>query len=340
MIQVNHLLVRVARAPGARFTSLGERPTHAPMRLHPRPSRRVPEDCWYEDAFQFFNSLVVETWQDCRGEHELSVDRSRDLASASIEQPSDYRDQPPNRTDLGKSRMKRLSESRCYLCGRPVRKYSVDPGETPPPDHLTRDHVPPAGLFPDPKPSNLLTVPCCYQCNNRKSSFEERLRILATIPFDRNQAGAKIAAEKVFAGTLARGSQIDFIGEMLRSMRPIPGHPELQRITVDATEWKLGMIRIVKGLLAALFPEYEVDGSVFGAMDLRPVATEEQLRAMAVLKNAKHLERGSGVFHAWYHVEPEPLAGCWMLAFYECLGFLVYHTKEPGSHPLWRDAVR
>jgi len=69
VIQVNHLLVRVVRAPGARFASRGRSPEHFPMRLHPIASRLAPKDCWYGDALEFANCLVVETWKDCVGEH-------------------------------------------------------------------------------------------------------------------------------------------------------------------------------------------------------------------------------------------------------------------------------
>ena len=31
---------------------------------------------------------------------------------------------------------------------------------------LSRDHIPPKGLFPSPRPSNLITVKACMQCNN------------------------------------------------------------------------------------------------------------------------------------------------------------------------------
>ena len=34
----------------------------------------------------------------------------------------------------------------------------------------TNDHVPPRGLFREPRPSNLITVPACFQCNNSFSA--------------------------------------------------------------------------------------------------------------------------------------------------------------------------
>ena len=41
---------------------------------------------------------------------------------------------------------------------------------------LTRDHVFPDGLFPPPKPTNLLTLPCCETCQKRFQLDEEYFR--------------------------------------------------------------------------------------------------------------------------------------------------------------------
>lgn len=42
--------------------------------------------------------------------------------------------------------------------------------------NTTRDHVPPKNLFPNPKPSNLITVPCCDSCNKEKQKDEDYFR--------------------------------------------------------------------------------------------------------------------------------------------------------------------
>jgi hypothetical protein len=44
----------------------------------------------------------------------------------------------------------------------PPRDSCVYCGE---PGQLTRDHVSPQSIFPNPKPSNLITVPACQDCN-------------------------------------------------------------------------------------------------------------------------------------------------------------------------------
>lgn len=42
---------------------------------------------------------------------------------------------------------------------------------------VTRDHIPPAGIFADPKPSNLITVPSCSACHEPWSTEDEYFRI-------------------------------------------------------------------------------------------------------------------------------------------------------------------
>jgi hypothetical protein len=46
---------------------------------------------------------------------------------------------------------------------------------------LTRDHIPPKCLFPKPRPSDLITVPCCETCNGSFSSDDEYFRTVAVL---------------------------------------------------------------------------------------------------------------------------------------------------------------
>lgn len=56
----------------------------------------------------------------------------------------------------------------------------------------TKDHVPPEGFFPKPKPTNLIKVPACESCNNGASKDEEWL--LAILMF--TDAGVSKAGKK------------------------------------------------------------------------------------------------------------------------------------------------
>jgi hypothetical protein len=41
----------------------------------------------------------------------------------------------------------------------------------------TRDHVPPKGIFAEPRPSDLVTVPACEACNADGSKYDETFRV-------------------------------------------------------------------------------------------------------------------------------------------------------------------
>jgi hypothetical protein len=44
------------------------------------------------------------------------------------------------------------------------------------PSPTTRDHIPPKGIFPTPRPGNLITVPSCAACNHGASASDEAFR--------------------------------------------------------------------------------------------------------------------------------------------------------------------
>ncbi len=68
----------------------------------------------------------------------------------------------------------------CYLCGKPA---------------TTKDHVPPKTLFAPPRPHNLITLPCCAECNGAYAPI-----LLPAVRFDAartNRVLIKIARELV-----------------------------------------------------------------------------------------------------------------------------------------------
>jgi len=72
----------------------------------------------------------------------------------------------------------------CIYCGQ---RPAIEP-----------DHVPPKCFFPIPRPSNLITVPSCRECNSNFSKDDERVRNLITSldstedhPAIKNQLGDK-----------------------------------------------------------------------------------------------------------------------------------------------------
>lgn len=147
-----------------------------------------------------------------------------------------------------------MPDERCYLCGTILVRVSGQCSGKKPPNARTVDHVPPKGLFPEPRPANLITVPCCYSCNQTHSDFDEQLRLLLACALERNTAGAAILNEKVVGSTLTRLRQIPFISSILQSMRPVDGHPDVVKFSLPAHGVREGIARITKGLLRKFHP--------------------------------------------------------------------------------------
>ena len=45
----------------------------------------------------------------------------------------------------------------------------------------TRDHIPPKGIFPKPRPNDLITIPACGPCNKSTSDFDEVFKVFMGI---------------------------------------------------------------------------------------------------------------------------------------------------------------
>lgn len=80
----------------------------------------------------------------------------------------------------------------CYLCGKSLNK-------------LTRDHVIPLCLFPKPRPSNLITLPCCKDCQREYQEDEEYFRNnISAISYLPTNENAKAIWQKALK-SLSRG---------------------------------------------------------------------------------------------------------------------------------------
>jgi hypothetical protein len=54
----------------------------------------------------------------------------------------------------------------CYLCGSTLVKNF----------NKSKDHIPPACIFPDNKAKNLITLPCCENCNKEYRTLDEKMK--------------------------------------------------------------------------------------------------------------------------------------------------------------------
>ena len=63
--------------------------------------------------------------------------------------------------------MSRTHADICAYCGSP--------------SPTTRDHIPPKGVFPSPRPDDLITVPSCAACNQGASGTDEFFRTFLSL---------------------------------------------------------------------------------------------------------------------------------------------------------------
>lgn len=75
----------------------------------------------------------------------------------------------------------------------------------------TRDHVPPKGIFLEPRPHNLITVPACNECNGGFSEDDEKFR---------NYVSFAVSADNKFSATNEQRRLLD--QSAMRGMRRSP----------------------------------------------------------------------------------------------------------------------
>jgi len=80
------------------------------------------------------------------------------------------------------SELSGCNQSECYLCGKPA---------------TTRDHIPPQGMFPKPRPDNLITVPACYNCNNGRSLDDEYFRVVVSAGSDDSPQSLNLLRQRI-----------------------------------------------------------------------------------------------------------------------------------------------
>jgi hypothetical protein len=224
---------------------------------------------------------------------------------------------------------------RCYLCGEEL--LDVPSGHDGPllPKHRTRDHIPPQGLFTDPKPSNLIWVSNCNACNGGQSGFDERFRMLVASEISCNPAGKKTMMEKVLGSTMKKARQPKFVTSVVSTMRDVTlqtaaGKKEVSMFSTRSDEVFPGIIRITKGLLRHFYPSYDYRTNEFTVIDIHSATLLKddwplQLKIVRELKT-KTPQDGRGnheEFKFWHKVEAT--RGAWLLAFYDAIHFVVLH---------------
>lgn len=226
--------------------------------------------------------------------------------------------------------MRQPRKELCYLCRTPLRKHKLATGETTPPDQRTRDHIPPECLFPEPKPTDLITIPCCYRCNQSFSDVDEQFRAFVTAAVNVSATGKNVLRGKVFGRSLKKPSfrkQIQ-AGLFLRTLDTNSGPVSVPMITMDRAALEPFFTRLTKGLLTKFYPKIDHFDLIFEVKQINQFgAFHPRFRQLTAHFRAD--QRGDGVFRFWHFVRAnEGRAGIWLFQFYDAALFQVAHAES------------
>ncbi len=199
-------------------------------------------------------------------------------------------------------------EESCYLCGAI--------------DDLTMDHVPPENLFPPPKPSNLITVPCCRPCNKSFDLDDEAFRVFASSVLGRSPAGARIWQEAVVGSSFRRSPKLRAnVAKHLTKMvvKTDRGNFKALGILIPEDRATRYLVRLTKGLTRHFDPSIDYHDAVFDVTQLTPTLETIQL----LMRTFPHAQRGEQVFRFWRGFSDDNTMGLWVYAFYDAVCFMV-----------------
>lgn len=199
---------------------------------------------------------------------------------------------------------------------------------------ITRDHIPPKALFPDPKPQDLITVPCCEGCRAGWSDDDEYFRFIVI------SSCAELGDERVerVNQTLLRSfkkeTKAGFAAMVRESLRQIeimsPGGIYLRDAGGIAVE-KRRIDRVADRILRGLFwhekrypvpAEYEVMNRV------RQEGLDALLESLGDAPYVEHRTIGNGMFaYTFASTEEDPDSMVWLSLFFDRLPFAGFTVK-------------
>lgn len=212
----------------------------------------------------------------------------------------------------------------CIYCGRVAR--------------LTRDHVPPRALFPDPKP-RLGVVYSCRQCNEGFSNDEEYFRTVLCLEHRAFNHPAAAGVAKAVLRALQMPEKRGMTDALLASMQPVRLQTpagiylgESSIVNVDLRRVFRVVEKIVRGLHllrfdSALPPDAGV--RVIHAADVNTVTDPELMPLVKAILRGDPSRTPDAAFGFFAEATEVPGATGWALLFYRAVAFIV--LTVPGE---------
>jgi hypothetical protein len=197
----------------------------------------------------------------------------------------------------------------------------------------TRDHIPPDGIFPDPKPKDLITVPACVKCNQGSSLNDEYFRAVIAIAYGNNDLAAQLVYKNIIKRFRKKPALLQSI---VKSEKKVDVHSEggiylgkLPAIKCDPQRVCSVIDKIVRGLFwhetnEILGTDYCVSRTMFNPE--LPDEAKDRIRSLPI----KRVGDGKVFSYRYLLDQKDHRISCWFLMFFDATLFMVF-TKQNGN---------
>ena len=188
---------------------------------------------------------------------------------------------------------------------------------------VTTEHVVARAFFPKPKPSNLITVDACYDCNNTKSKQDLYVRDILLLDMSSSQ---NVKATSLRDGEFIRSvesNRSEMARVVMSDARPQPlltplgdylGH--VFAVPIERERWDRYFGLMVRGLWYHLRKELIPDDCKFDVYAMDRFYVQPAWEEMAAL-GAELCVITPEVFASLYLIDPDyPFLSRWLLLFY------------------------
>lgn len=183
---------------------------------------------------------------------------------------------------------------------------------------VTKDHVPPRGIFIKPRPNNLIKVPACFSCNNNASDLDEKFRVYLGLHVGGSGGQGEELFRKEALRTLKHNKKLR--QKILRGMEPVnlttPGgifSERGYRFLWDSEAHDTIVERTIRGLYFHHYRQILGKQAYVKVQWLRGIPAE-----MAEMVNGWSIYSfGKGeVTYRYGRAEEYPLCSIWLFQFY------------------------
>jgi hypothetical protein len=212
----------------------------------------------------------------------------------------------------------------CVFCGEPA---------------VTKDHIPPTGLFAEPRPSNLITVPSCKRCNLGASADDEFLQRLSWFAGSECSKDADQVSQKV-RRAIDKPNKKGMRAGLLQTLTPV----ELVtptglyagigcKIKMDGERMRSIVCKILSGMFwkvrnERLPNEYKADVQLIGAPPPHESLSENEREILAY---EEHVIGDQAFAYRYVLSDEDPFISVWRFEFYRSIGYMGYTFRQDAT---------